>query len=54
LEQQMAAANLEPVESKATDVPRRKRTLAGFYKPALAAHDVLLSLGAAAIGAWFS
>jgi undecaprenyl-phosphate galactose phosphotransferase len=54
LEQQLTAANLEPVESKATDVPRRTRTLAGFYKSTLVAHDVLLSLGAALVGAWFA
>ena len=54
MDQQMAAANLKSFETVPTDAGGRTRTLAGFYKLALATHDVLLSLGAAAMGAWFA
>jgi len=54
LDQQMAAVNLKSVEAATTDAGRRTQTLTGFYKLALVAHDVLVSLGAAAVGAWLA
>jgi exopolysaccharide biosynthesis polyprenyl glycosylphosphotransferase len=54
LERQMAAANLKAVDSAMDAGWKRTRTLAGFYKLALAAHDVLVALGASAAGAWLA
>ena len=54
MDQQIAAVNLKSVEAATTDTGRRTQTLSGFYKLVLVAHDVLLSLGAALVGAWFA